>query len=377
MLPILRKNLFLNSIKGNQLNFSPRFFCSVLENNPRTESQETIANAHDSKNPSTPSENSYIQKLVERGLKGNPTSFENRGFPLSVVRNPNEVDVKPGVWSPTSKRCGLIAKKLGMITLYDKNNIPLSCTILQVVDNQVLRVVREEQDSTQVAIQVGADDCLNLFSLSRSQKGEYAKAQMFPKKISKEFPVTPDAILPVGYQLDCSHFVPGQFVDVKAKTKGKGFAGVMKKHGMKGQPASHGQSLTHRTMGATGGCQDPGKVWKGKRMPGRMGGTMTTMQCLQVFRINLKYNLVIVSGSVPGPKNSYCFLRDSIKRPLQYLPKYNKTPQDIPFPSASLQFKSALPEEVEMDVQVEIPREKFPIHEVKFKKNQQKFHYFL
>jgi len=145
-------------------------------------------------------------------------------------------------------------------------------------------------------------------------KGHYAKAGMEPKRILREFAVTQDAVLPVGTSLSSRHFVPGQRVDIQGRSQGKGFQGAMKRWGFRGQPATHGVSKSHRSLGGTGAGTDPGRVWKGKKMPGRMGYQVQTTQHLRVYKVDAKRNLVYVIGAVPGPKGTWVQMMDSPPR---------------------------------------------------------------
>jgi large subunit ribosomal protein L3 len=145
-----------------------------------------------------------------------------------------------------------------------------------------------------------------------------------PKRKIVEFKITPDAIIPPGTELTAMHFIPGQHVDITSTSKGKGFAGVMKRYGFHGMRATHGVSKTHRGLGSTGQCQDPGKVWKGKKMPGRMGGNRVTQSKMQVVRVDPVKNLIYIRGTIPGPKNCWVQVRDAWTMP---------QPRKAPFPT--------------------------------------------
>lgn len=226
----------------------------------------------------------------------------------------------PG-WSPQSRRTGIIALKLGMSQLWDKNGQRIPVTLLQIVDNQVVMVRRKEKEGYN-ALQIGAVNHSKIKRIIKPILGQFYKSDVTPKRFLQEFRVTEDAILPVGTHLYASHFVPGQYVDVTSKTIGKGFQGVMKRHGMKGQPASHGVTKTHRKMGATGGGQDPGRIWPGKRMPGRMGGKTTNTLNLKIYRINHQFNVIYVNGCVPGHKNTPVRITDARRRPHKTTPPF-------------------------------------------------------
>lgn len=155
--------------------------------------------------------------------------------------------------------------------------------------------------------------------------GHFRSQGVLLKRKLKEFPVTEDALLPVGTTISVRHFVPGQFVDVIGITKGKGFAGGMKRHGFSGMPASHGASLSHRSIGSTGQRDSPGRVFKNRKMPGRMGGVQRTVKNVWVYQIDPARNLLYLKGQVPGPQGSFLFVKDSIyKKPDRAL---------LPFPT--------------------------------------------
>jgi large subunit ribosomal protein L3 len=183
-----------------------------------------------------------------------------------------------------------------------------------VLDNEVVNVRTKEKEGYW-GLQVGGVNHPKPKNLLKPVLGQYTRAGVVPKRKLWEFRVTEDAVLPVGMAILASHFVCGQYVDVCAKSTGKGFQGVMKRHGMKGQPASHGQTKTHRKMGATGGAQDPGRIWPGKRMPGRMGGKRVTTPSLQVVRVNQRFGVMYVRGAVPGHKNTFVRVTDARRKP--------------------------------------------------------------
>ena len=200
-------------------------------------------------------------------------------------------------WTPLSQRAGLIALKAGMCSDWDKWGVRHALTVMRIEDAIVTGRVTEE-DMGYNAVQVG----VGLPSPSRVPRalaGHFATLGVAPRRTLGEFRVTPDALLPLGTPLTCRHFVPGQMVRITSTSQGKGFQGAMKRHGFAGQGASHGNSVSHRVIGATGCRQDPGKVIKGKKMPGRMGGDTITMD-LQVFKLDIKSNLIYLKGAVPG-----------------------------------------------------------------------------
>lgn len=220
-------------------------------------------------------------------------------------------------------RTGLLAQKLGMSFVYIKDGIRVPVTILKVEQNNVVATKTEASDGYN-AVQLGYGKA-KVKNVSKPLRGHYAKANVEPQKKLVEFRVSADAILDVGAQLSVAHFVPGQFVDVGATSIGKGFAGAMKRHNFRGLEASHGVSVSHRSHGSTGQCQDPGKVFKGKKMAGHMGNVKVTIQNLQVMQVDIERGLVIVKGAVPGAKGGYVQISDAVKRAL---------PASAPFPAS-------------------------------------------
>jgi large subunit ribosomal protein L3 len=223
-----------------------------------------------------------------------------------------------------SRRVGLIAHKLGLVNFYDAHGKWHLCTVLNVQQCHIVQIKHNNNNKLgYINIQVGTGT-KKLKNATLPEIGHCAKALLPPKKKLVEFKVTPDAVVQPGTQLRALHFVPGQLVDVTATSKGKGFAGVMKRYGFKGQPASHGVSKSHRGMGSSGQCQDPGKVWPGKKMPGRMGGKRVTQSKMKVVRIDPVKDLIYIKGSIPGPKGGMVFLRDAWLA---------KQPINAPFPT--------------------------------------------
>ena len=234
-------------------------------------------------------------------------------------------------WTPASRRVGLIAKKVGMTTYFAPDGRRLAATVLQVSSNQISAQIGFSAPATTpngqpisprklasrmayTALQVAATDSFSNRGISKAERGHLQRAGITnDKKILHEFKVTKDAIVPLGTKLSAVHFVPGQKIDAQSKTRGKGFQGVMKRHGFRGLRASHGTSLAHRSHGSTGQNQDPGSVFPGKKMAGRMGGRLSTKQNLEVLRIDTVNDLVIVQGNVPGPEGGHVFLSDAKK----------------------------------------------------------------
>ena len=206
-------------------------------------------------------------------------------------------------------RCGFVCKKLVMSQIFSEKGESIPVTIL---DASVNTVVSNTAKRGKSYVRLAAFDS-KAHKLSKPVLGQFAKAKIAPKKIIKQFTVQGED-LKAGDELTASRFKIGQFVDITSKTIGKGFAGVMKRHNFKGLEATHGVSVKHRSAGSTGQCQDPGKVFKGKKMAGRLGGVNKTIQNIEVVDIDLELNLLVVRGSVPGKKGSYLTINDAIKK---------------------------------------------------------------
>ena len=211
------------------------------------------------------------------------------------------------------KRTGLIAKKVGTSYVYE-NDSQVCVTLLEIKENVVTDVKTIEKNGY-TAVQIGAFDSKPKHT-TKPLRGHFAKAKVSPKKKVKEFRVSNDALINVGTELSVDHFVKGQYVDVSSVSVGKGFAGVMKRHNFGGLRASHGVSISHRSHGSTGQCQDPGRVAKGKKMAGQMGNVKTTCHNLKVISVDNELGLIIISGSVPGKTGAYVFVKDSVKKAL-------------------------------------------------------------
>jgi large subunit ribosomal protein L3 len=211
-------------------------------------------------------------------------------------------------------RTGLIATKIGNSSYFNENGKVIPVTLLRVDDCIVSNIKTKEKDGYSSLQLVSIDGKSDLKKINKPQQKLFANIKSNPKKIIKEFRVTPENTLEIGTKLDVSHFKKDQYVDVTSKSIGKGFAGAMKRHNFGGLRASHGVSISHRSHGSTGQNQDPGKVFKGKKMAGHMGAKKVTKQNLKVIDIDEKNKLLIVNGSVPGRKNSIVFVKDSIKK---------------------------------------------------------------
>ena len=220
------------------------------------------------------------------------------------------------------RRTGVITEKLGMSRVFNDAGEHVPVTVLRVDGCQVV-AQRTQGQGGYVALQLGAGR-VKAKNTSRAQRGHFAKARIEPKRHLVEFRVSEDALVDVGATLGADHFAAGQFVDAVGTSIGKGFAGGMKRHNFAGLRASHGVSVSHRAHGSTGQCQDPGKVFKGKKMAGHLGNARATVQNLEVVATDAARGLIMVKGGVPGPKGGVVLLSDAKKRPL---------PDDVPFPA--------------------------------------------
>lgn len=219
-------------------------------------------------------------------------------------------------------RSGVIAQKLGMTRIYNEAGEHVPVTVLRLENCQVV-AQRTVEKNGYTAVQLGVGFA-KVKNTSRALRGHFAKACVEPKAKIAEFRVSPDNLLDIGTEITVEHFVPGQRVDVTGTSIGKGFAGVMKRHNFGGHRASHGNSITHRAHGSTGQCQDPGKVFKGKKMAGHMGQVRVTTQNIEVVSTDVERGLILVRGAVSGSKGSWILVRDAVKRPL---------PDNVPKPA--------------------------------------------
>lgn len=208
-------------------------------------------------------------------------------------------------------RSGVIAQKIGMTRVYNDEGEHVPVTVLRMENCQVVAQRTEEKNGyTAVQLGVGLSKVKNT---SKALRGHFAKASVEPKSKLAEFRVSPENMLDVGAEITAEHFVPGQKVDVTGTTVGKGFQGVMRRHNFGGGRASHGVSISHRAHGSTGQNQDPGRVFKGKKMAGHMGNTRVTTQNVEVVQTDLERGLVLIRGAVPGSKGAWILVRDAVK----------------------------------------------------------------
>ena len=208
-------------------------------------------------------------------------------------------------------RTGVIAKKMGMTRLFQEDGRHVPVTVLALDNVQVLSRKEADRDGY-VAVQLGAGTA-KAKNLSKPQRGHFGKAQVEPKARVAEFVVAEDALLDVGATLTADHYVAGQMVDIQGVTQGKGFAGGMKRWGFGGLRATHGVSVSHRSLGSTGQRQDPGRVFKNKKMAGHMGAKNRTQQNLEIVRTDAERGLLFVKGSVPGHKGGWLLVKDAVK----------------------------------------------------------------
>ena len=211
-------------------------------------------------------------------------------------------------------RTGVIAKKMGMTRLFQDDGRHVPVTVLQLEALQV--VARREKDRDgYTAVQLGAGSA-KAKNVAKPQRGHFGKGEVAPKAFVREFRVSDDNLLDVGAEISADHFVAGQLVDIQGRTQGKGFAGAMKRWNFGGLRATHGVSVSHRSIGSTGGRQDPGKTFKNKKMPGHMGVDRITTLNLRVVQTDVERGLLLIEGAVPGSKGGWIMVRDAVKKPL-------------------------------------------------------------
>ena len=239
-------------------------------------------------------------------------------------------------------RSGLIVQKVGMTRLFTEAGKHVPVTVLKLDKCQVVAQRTEEKDGYS-AVQLGSGFA-KVKRTSSAMRGHFAKAKVEPKRRVAEFRVSADNLIDVGAELAASHFIEGQKVDATGVSIGKGFAGAMKRHNFGGLRASHGVSISHRSHGSTGQCQDPGKVFKGKKMAGHMGDSRVTIQNLEVVKTDVTRGLLMVKGAVPGAKGGWILLRDAVKRPL---------PDGLPYPAGLLEDAAPAEEAAEEEAPAE------------------------
>lgn len=245
----------------------------------------------------------------------------------------------------TEMRSGLIAKKLGMTRVFAEDGTHIPVTVL-AVDNCQVVAHRTTETHGYNAMQLGVGKA-KVKNVNKALRGHFAKAEVEPKMKLAEFRVGDDGFVDVGAELTADHFVSDQFVDVVGTSIGKGFAGAMKRHNFGGMRASHGVSVSHRAHGSTGQCQDPGKVFKGKKMAGHMGAARVTTQNLKVVSTDKDRGLVLLKGAVPGSKGSWVYIADAVKKPRH---------GDAPYPAAFVA-KGGASESVEETAPADTPVE--------------------
>ena len=210
-----------------------------------------------------------------------------------------------------SLRTGLVARKEGMTRIFTEDGRQVPVTVLKIDNCQVVGT-RTIEKNGYTSVQVGAGTA-KVKRVSKAMRGVYAQAKIEPKKKVVEFRVDAENLAEIGSEFGANHFLVGQKVDVCATSKGKGFQGGIKRHNFGGMRATHGVSVSHRALGATGQCQDPGKVFKGKKMAGQMGNKRVTTQSLEVAAVDLEDNLLLVKGAVPGPRSGWVMVTDAEK----------------------------------------------------------------
>jgi len=220
-------------------------------------------------------------------------------------------------------RSGVLAQKLGMTRIFNDAGDHVPVTVLKMDGLQVVAQMTDEKNGyTAVQLGVGLAKVKNT---TKPMRGHFAAAKVEPKRKLAEFRVSAENMLEIGAEISAEHFVPGQKVDVTGTSIGKGFAGSMKRHNFGGGRATHGNSVSHRAHGSTGQCQDPGRVFKGKKMAGHMGHTRVTTQNIEVVKTDSERGLILVRGAVPGSKGAWILVKDAVKKPL---------PANVPMPAA-------------------------------------------
>src|SRR5947207_1522998 len=220
-------------------------------------------------------------------------------------------------------RSGVIAQKVGMTRVFTEAGAHVPVTVLRLANCQVV-AHRTKDKNGYVALQLGSGT-RKVKNVSKAERGNFAVAKVEPKRKVAEFRVSEDALIPVGAEITADHFVPGQYVDVTGTSIGKGFAGGMKRHNFSGLRATHGVSVSHRSLGSTGQRQDPGKTFKNKKMAGHLGAVRVTTQSLRVVIADPERGVLMIKGAVPGSEGGWVLIKDAVKR---------KAPEGLPFPAA-------------------------------------------
>lgn len=243
-------------------------------------------------------------------------------------------------------RTGVVAKKVGMTRVFSDSGEHIPVTVLQLQQCQVI-AHRTKDKNGYVALQLGSGP-RRTNNMSKADRGYFAKANVEPRRKLAEFRVSEDSVIPVGAEITADHFVEGQFVDVCGVSIGKGFAGGMKRWNFGGLRASHGVSISHRSIGSTGGRQDPGKTFKNKKMPGHMGAERITTLNLKVVKTDVERGLILVEGAVPGSKGGWITVRDAVKKKAHKdLPKPGKFREAATAEAKSAEAPAAAPAEKE------------------------------
>jgi large subunit ribosomal protein L3 len=251
-------------------------------------------------------------------------------------------------------RCGVIARKVGMTRVFADDGSHVPVTVLQMENCQVTSVRNQDKDGY-TALQVGVGS-RKVKNITKAQRGQFAKAGVEPKAKVAEFRVSDDAVMEIGTTLGANHYVKGQRVDVVGISQGKGFAGAMKRHNFGGLRATHGVSISHRSHGSTGQNQDPGKVFKGKKMAGHMGAERVTTQNLEVVSTDPEEGLILIRGAVPGSKGGYVLVSDALKA---------ARPEKAPFPAGLFGEAPAEEAPVEEAPAEQTPADETPVEEAK------------
>ena len=247
-------------------------------------------------------------------------------------------------------RTGLIAQKLGMSRVFTGDGNHVAVTVLRIDNCQVVAQRTPDKDGyTALQLGVGAARVKNV---TQPQRGHFAKAKVEPKAKLAEFRVSDDALVPVGAEITAAHFLPGQYVDVTGTSIGKGFAGGMKRHNFGGLRATHGVSVSHRSLGSTGQRQSPGKTFKNKKMAGHLGAERVTTQNLEIVIADAERGLLFVKGAVPGSEKGYVLVKDAVKR---------RAPEGLPFPAALRGDAASEPDASELEApEADIPAPEAP-----------------